>query len=68
MDKLHDIITLEDKIIEESILEPMNDLPDMLATNNLRQWKLIVCGPSLDSDSIGKGLVEMTKKKIDLHL
>jgi len=66
VDKLHDIITLEDKIVEESILEPMNDLPDMLATNNLRQWKLIVCGPSLDSDSIGKGLVEMTKKKLSI--
>ena len=66
MDKLHDIITLEDKIVEESILEPMNDLPDMLAAINLRQWKLVISGPSLDIDSIGKGLVEMTKKKLSI--
>ena len=40
VDKLHDIIKLEDKFVEESILEPINDLPEMLATNNLRQFKV----------------------------
>ena len=66
VDKLHDIINLEDKIVEESILEPILDLPEMLHANGIRQWKLVVCGPSLDSDNVGKGLVEMTKKKLSI--
>ena len=66
VDKLHDIIDLEDKFVEESILEPMNNLPELLHANGIKQWKLVVCGPSLDTESIGKGLVEMTKKKLSM--
>ena len=66
VDKLHDIIDLEDKFVEESILEPMNNLPELLHANGIKQWKLVVCGPSLDTESIGKGLVEMTKKKLSI--
>ena len=66
VDKLHDIINLEDRIVEDSILEPIHDLPDMLHANGIRQWKLVLCSQSLNSDSIGKGLVEMIKKKLSI--
>ncbi len=36
--------------------------------HNIKQWKVVVFGPSLDNDSIGKGLVEMTKKKLSLAI
>ena len=65
VDQLHKVIELEDKILELTILEPMNELPNEL--QHLKQWKLIICTPTLESDSIGKGLVEMVKKKLCIN-
>ena len=45
----------------------MNDLPDILQNNGITHWKLIVCTPTLQSDSIGKGLVELVKKKLAIN-
>ena len=66
VDNLHNVIELEDKIVEDSILEPFNDLPDVLGENGLKQWKVLVFGQSLEFDSIGKGLVEVVKKKLNI--
>ena len=63
MDKLHSVIELEDKFIENSLLEPVTNLPQMLKEKGIKQYKMVITGLSLDHSSIGKGLVEMTKKK-----
>ena len=67
VDRLHEVIDLEESFLEQTILEPMNELPDLLQANQITHWKLIVCTPTLDSDSIGKGLVEMVKKKLSIN-
>ena len=38
VEKLHDIIELEDKFVEESILEPMHDLPDCMKVTILNMF------------------------------
>ena len=68
VDQLHEVIDLEESFLEQTILEPMNVLPDVLQASHITHWKLIVCTPTLDSsDSIGKGLVEMVKKKLSIN-
>ena len=39
----------------------------MFISKRKSQWKVILCGPTLEHDSIGKGLVEVVKKKLTLH-
>ena len=68
VNQLHEAIELEDKLIEETVLHPMNDLPDILHQNGLTHWKLILCTPTVDDkESIGKGLVEMIKRKLTIN-
>lgn len=68
VDKLHNVIDLEDKFVEHSILEPMLGLPALLKEKGIKQWKIVVTALNLEHSSIGKGLVEMTKKKLSIAI
>jgi hypothetical protein len=57
VDNLHEIIDLEDRVLEQSILEPLTNLGEILKETGINAWKLIICSGCLNSDSIGKGLV-----------
>ena len=67
VEKLHQVIELEDKYIEETLLKPFNDFVKIVNEQKLKQRKILVFGPALENASIGKGLVEVVKKKLSIN-
>ena len=67
VDKLHQVIDLEDKYIEEMLLKPYNDLVEILFDLKIKHWKILLCSPTLDGQSPGKGLIEVIKKKLSIN-
>ena len=68
VEKLHQVIDLEDKYIEETLLKPYNELVEKLHDLKIKHWKIVLCGPTLDGQSPGKGLIEVIKKKLSINV
>ena len=68
VEKLHQVIDLEDKYIEETLLKPYNELVEILHDLKIKHWKIVLCGPTLDGQSPGKGLIEVIKKKLSINV
>ena len=67
VEKLHQVIDLEDKYIEETLLKPYNELVEILNDLKIKHWKVVMCGPTLENQSPGKGLIEVIKKKLSIN-